>query len=102
MQLLRCLLRLALALSVLGVALPTSTPSSRGVDLVEKAHKSARVTSTPEVASVRLKRELARSRHSQNQTPRSIMPTRAAPAAPTWMRPRRTPPSDDGEDDALS
>ena len=97
------MLRLALALSVLGVALPTSTPSSaRGVDLVEKAHKSARVTSTTDAASVRLKRELTRSRHRKNKTPRSIMPTHAAPVAPTWMRPRRTPPPDGGEDESLS
>jgi hypothetical protein len=94
--------RLAFALFVMGGASPTNTPSvAGGVDLVEKAHKSARVISAPDLASARVQREVTRSRYRQIETPRSIMPTHAAPVAPTWMRPRRTPPSDDGEDESL-
>jgi hypothetical protein len=91
------LARLLFALFVTGGALPTSGPSAvHGFDIVEEDEKSTQSASA-HLRSVRhSKRAMTWSRGmAELEVPTVLASMRPAVQAPTWMRPRRTPPPDD-------
>jgi hypothetical protein len=91
------LARLLFALLVTGGALPTSGPSAvHGFDIVEEDEKSTQGSSA-HVRSVRqARRGLAWSHGiAVLEVPSVLVSMRSAVQAPTWMRPRRSPPPDD-------
>jgi hypothetical protein len=91
------LARLLFALFVTGGALPAGGPSAvHGFDIVEEDEKTTEGAS----AHVRAVRQAKRGVNSSRgftglEVPSVLAPTHAAVQAPTWMRPRRTPPPDD-------
>lgn len=96
------LARLLFALFVTGGALPAGGPSAvYGFEIVEEDEK----TTQGEGAHVRSLRQAKRGTKTQScsfdalDVPSELGPTCGAVQAPTWMRPRRTPPPDD--DDTL-
>jgi hypothetical protein len=98
-RLMACLARLLFALFVTGGALPAGGPSAvHGFDGVEEDEKT-----TKGASDVRAGRHVKRSRTNGShglatlEVPSVLAPTRAAPQAPTWMRPRRTLPPDDDD-----
>lgn len=91
------LARLLFALFVTGGALPTSGPSAvHGFDIVEEDEKTTQ-GSGAHVRSVRqAKRPMSWSRGiAMLEVPSVLVSRRSAVQAPTWMRPRRSPPPDD-------
>jgi hypothetical protein len=93
------LARLLFALFVTGGALPAGGPSAvHGFDIVEEDEKSTQ-GSGAHVRGVRqAKRGTNRSRGiAVLEVPTVLVPTRPTVQAPTWMRPRRTPPPDDDD-----
>jgi hypothetical protein len=89
--------RLLFAVFVTGGALPAGGPSAvHGYDIVEEDGKTTQSASA-HARNVRYaKRGTHRSRGFEVlEVPSVLGPTRASAQAPTWMRPRRTPPPDD-------
>lgn len=91
------LARLLFAVFVTGGALPAGGPSAvYGFEIVEEDEK----TTQGEGAHARAVRQSKRSMNPSCgfevlEVPQVLGPKRAAVQAPTWMRPRRTPPPDD-------
>jgi hypothetical protein len=94
--------RLLFALFITGGALPAGGPSAvHGFDIVEEDEKSTQSEGAHPRAVRQAKRSTNRSRSfAVLEVPSLLVPTRAAPQPPTWMRPRRTPPPDDDDNAA--